>query len=347
MSKHMMTSLSQTMTCTSITHHIRELKSSMDKVEFAADGYSSDGEDSENENEANHIFEEVCVEPKIVPTFKPKHKFFERRIPVFKGPSGPKPVQITTRSTLFSRKDNTSCTNHERKNDERNSENRGSNVDLTNSNETRISQIEEENNKYTTHIQRYSDEDLKPIISGQRQEEEDIPIMTLPALPEKPKIEFSMNSRRVPCLSMYPKSMTFRFLSAGDRLNCSFKPEKASKETSVLLDNVTSVNCFCASLNVTDDDFGGWVTAPKVIKAKLDKRRKSTKPIAESPFSRLSNTLGKDPMIFHHYTDWRKYIERYRFYHTTNNAGRPSSYNRYSEKQPETDHIFSKKHSIQ
>ncbi|XP_052800232.1 uncharacterized protein LOC128231442 [Mya arenaria] len=207
-----------------------------------------------------------------------------------------------------------------------------------------------ENNAEPKQILQYDLLELMPIIAGQRLEDVNMPIMTPPPEDTRPVSCFSINSRGVGNSPMFATTMSFRFFTAGEQLPCSFqKPTVENKSNDLLeINDRDPVNqCFCSATNTTEDVLSGWELPPRLTKTKCNRRKRSSMKHGSSDvaFNRLTQTLGKDPVIFHHYKDLVKYIERYRFYHTVGNVGRPPAYSQYGEKTIDTDPYVSKMRS--
>lgn len=191
--------------------------------------------------------------------------------------------------------------------------------------------------KELTHF----DVDLfKPIIDGQCEDDLDVPIITPPPPPEQPKSR--CGSARG---TFYARPMAFNIFLVGEKYECKFEDATDNTQSANLLkysEKEESNACFCASGNVHDDVLCGWESPRKGGRSKPSRRKRFGKTHAsEITCTRLPQTMGKDPVIFHHYKEYIKYIERYRFYHTVGNVGRPVSYTKY-EKGVDSDPYFSR-----
>lgn len=195
--------------------------------------------------------------------------------------------------------------------------------------------VSSETEKYDSDTETFDYESLAPIRAGQSDEDVNIPIMTPP--PPEVRNEFARCSS-----GFYGRPMSFKFLLAGETIQCSFDSERTDITAKILLSGAvrnTSPVCNCSSSKSNQNSFCGWEVNKKPGRVKTAKRRRNGKH-SEASFSRLTQTIGKDPVVFHHYKDTLKYIERYRFYHTVGNVGRPLSH--YEDKLPGTDPYYSK-----
>lgn len=343
----MMTSVVVPGANTDILSKIRELKQSMDKVEFAPDGFSaSESEDSSDEKDQENIGSPaegaseswMKTGKKIVPNLALKSSYFERRGPLklHRGTNHAHHLHITTKSTLFSRKDHHKRhNNHIAKDGKFETQTHAEKVtkEFGNNAENDNCKAKED---VSNQVETFDDADLLPIQKGQCKDDVNVPIMSLPPPEVTPKYEFSMNSRSFSHTAMFAKALSYRFLTAVERITCNFSNDKSNHETKFLIDNGPQKECFCSTASSSSDLFGGWEITQTSYRAKIDRKRRSLKT-NEAPFTRLTQSLGKDPVMFHHYKDSKKYIERYRFYHTINNVGRPQSYKRFSEESTATD----------
>lgn len=184
----------------------------------------------------------------------------------------------------------------------------------------------------------FDSEFFETISAGQSKDSLHVPIMSPP--PEE-SLEFPRKSS-----AYFPRPMSFYFLLAGETIPCNFDDDKNREAKESLLSGLakhTQPACFCASCNLHDDSFTGWETPQRGNKAKNGRRKRLQKPgSSDISFARLTQTMGKDPVIFQHYKDNVKYIERYRFYHTVGNVGRPLSYSKFAEKGVESDPYYSR-----
>jgi len=166
---------------------------------------------------------------------------------------------------------------------------------------------------------KYTILELRPIMDGQRREDADKPILEVEPVP-RPASSVSRSS-------YYARPMSLQFLVSGDKIDCTFYTTPSESKNKDLLDlseKDTGACCHCPT-HGPDDVFSGWAGPSKHGKAKG--YRKKRPPLrhasSELAFSRLTQGTGKDPVIFHHYKDQGKYMERYRFFHTVGNVARP------------------------
>ncbi|XP_053376246.1 uncharacterized protein LOC123534937 [Mercenaria mercenaria] len=176
------------------------------------------------------------------------------------------------------------------------------------------------------------------ISPGQSEEFLHMPLMSPP-----PKV---ISESPTGSSSSYSRPISYKFLLAGETIKCNFDENKNNDAKATLLSEQlkdTQPVCLCSSYNAYDDAFTGWEVPQKGNKTKNCRRKRNMKPgSSDITFSRLTHTMGKDPVIFQHYNDYSKYIERYRFYHTVGNVGRPLSYSNYAEKGVDSDPYYSK-----
>ncbi|KAL4223278.1 hypothetical protein ACF0H5_016750 [Mactra antiquata] len=198
----------------------------------------------------------------------------------------------------------------------------------------------DESEKAETDSEFYSFEELAPIRAGQSDSDVNIPIITPPPPSLEERHTFSRNSSA----SCYSRPMSLRVLFAGEKVQCTCDIDLVTSSTKELLSVSVMDNsppCFCSTSATQQDLFCGWEANKKTGRVKTAKRRKNARH-NDTSFARLTQSTGKDPVIFHHYKDNLKYIERYRFYHTVGNVGRPLSYTKYEDKVPDSDPYFSR-----
>ena len=185
----------------------------------------------------------------------------------------------------------------------------------------------------------FDDNFFEIISSGQSQDLLHLTIMSPP--PPEVAPEFPRSGSSFSC-----RTMSLKFLLAGETLLCDFDENKSKEARETLLSDPvkeTQPICLCSIYQSPDTSFMGWEAPQKGSRTKMFRRKKFIKPgSSEVAFNRLTNTMGKDPVIFQHYKDNTKYIERYRFYHTVGNVGRPVSYAKYAEKGVDTDPYYNK-----
>lgn len=316
---------------------ILEMKQTMGQADQAPDGFSDSDDTYDEEDQLTNELKNHLTGPNtfqkerpIVSSMSLRNGFYEKGFPLRLYRGDARHLQISTKSTLFCRKESKTYNNHDKR----------AVYSINNQNESKTSETGVNDSEIEQDD--LDDADLEPIKAGQCNDDEHVAIMSLPPPDVAPKFEFSMNSRSFCLSAQYAKSLSYRFLTAGEKIVCKFSAEKTKKATECLLDNEPSKDCICTSVNCGDDWFGGWEPLQKANKIKVERRRKSVRPSwTDLPYNRLIPTYGKDPVIFHHYKESCKYIEKYRFYHTVNHVGRPQSYRMYSEKMAGTDSYYS------